>query len=189
MTLPISVRMGFVIGKSCVYCGAPATDVDHIRPRSRGGTDDDSNLTSACHPCNMSKNSLLITEWQDRARVLHAVAVEPKVYAELRELVTYGALPGPHAVRGHGYQGRGLPPPRLCARPRPPGRRTLREVSSDLGTAIVPMGYENLRKTRQRAQKRGELFPEGVDGTYTDDEIRAWFEASGREPEQAKKEA
>lgn len=30
--------------------------VDHIRPRSCGGTEDDSNLASACDPCHREKS-------------------------------------------------------------------------------------------------------------------------------------
>lgn len=33
----------------CVVCGHKATDVDHIKPRRAGGTDDDDNLRSLCH--------------------------------------------------------------------------------------------------------------------------------------------
>lgn len=39
----------------CAYCGAPADTVDHIVPLSRGGTDDPSNLRSACRACNTRK--------------------------------------------------------------------------------------------------------------------------------------
>ncbi len=33
---------------ACVMCGKPATDIDHILPKRRGGTDDPSNLQSLC---------------------------------------------------------------------------------------------------------------------------------------------
>ena len=33
----------------------PATDVDHIVPRSAGGSDRDDNLQSLCHACHSSK--------------------------------------------------------------------------------------------------------------------------------------
>lgn len=33
----------------------PATDVDHIVPRSQGGTDDESNLQTLCHACHSRK--------------------------------------------------------------------------------------------------------------------------------------
>lgn len=50
----------------CVYCGA--TDVplqlDHAIPRSRGGSDDPSNLVAACKPCNCSKGAKTVEEWQ-----------------------------------------------------------------------------------------------------------------------------
>jgi 5-methylcytosine-specific restriction endonuclease McrA len=41
--------------RRCFYCGDPATTVDHLRPVSRGGTDDKSNLVAACSDCNGSK--------------------------------------------------------------------------------------------------------------------------------------
>lgn len=66
----------------CVYCGRPAGCIDHVRPVSRGGSDDESNRVGCCLACNASKRDKLITEWIP-ARVLRAVAVEPKVYAEL----------------------------------------------------------------------------------------------------------
>lgn len=40
----------------CVECGSPAVEVDHIVPRSRGGTDDLSNLRSMCRPCHKAKS-------------------------------------------------------------------------------------------------------------------------------------
>ena len=44
----------------CQYCGRTAKDdikleIDHITPICRGGTSDDSNLITACMPCNRSK--------------------------------------------------------------------------------------------------------------------------------------
>lgn len=41
----------------CTYCGQEATTVDHIIPLSKGGTDDDDNLTSACTTCNYGKKN------------------------------------------------------------------------------------------------------------------------------------
>ena len=35
----------------------PATDVDHIVPRSRGGSDDEANLQSLCHACHSRKTA------------------------------------------------------------------------------------------------------------------------------------
>jgi 5-methylcytosine-specific restriction protein A len=43
--------------QSCLRAGrvTPATDVDHIKPKADGGTDDDGNLESKCKPCHDAK--------------------------------------------------------------------------------------------------------------------------------------
>lgn len=45
--------------RQCVYCGAKDVplEVEHIKPRSRGGSDRVSNLVLACHPCNQKKGN------------------------------------------------------------------------------------------------------------------------------------
>jgi hypothetical protein len=49
----------------CQYCGANEDlTCDHIIPLSRGGTNDDDNLTTACRSCNSSKGSRLLSEWR-----------------------------------------------------------------------------------------------------------------------------
>jgi 5-methylcytosine-specific restriction endonuclease McrA len=47
-------------GDPCVYCGARASDIDHIDAISRGGAHAWDNLTAACHGCNVSKYSELL---------------------------------------------------------------------------------------------------------------------------------
>lgn len=43
-------------GWRCHYCNSMEhLTVDHVVPRSRGGTDDASNLVAACRPCNTAK--------------------------------------------------------------------------------------------------------------------------------------
>lgn len=42
-------------GGVCAYCGDVATTSDHVVPKSKGGTDDLSNLVAACRPCNSRK--------------------------------------------------------------------------------------------------------------------------------------
>ena len=44
-------------GYLCQYCGNTATTVDHIVPVTKGGTDEDFNLTSACNGCNSRKGN------------------------------------------------------------------------------------------------------------------------------------
>ena len=70
-------------GRTCAYCGAENTplEIDHIHPKSRGGSDRVSNLTLACHDCNQRKGS------QDVAAFL---AKQPEV---LRRIQTQAKAP------------------------------------------------------------------------------------------------
>ena len=42
-------------GYTCAYCQRDANSVDHVVPRSHGGTDDLDNLVACCSSCNSSK--------------------------------------------------------------------------------------------------------------------------------------
>ena len=42
-------------GHRCGYCGGPATTIDHVRPRSRGGKNHWLNTVAACGGCNQRK--------------------------------------------------------------------------------------------------------------------------------------
>jgi 5-methylcytosine-specific restriction endonuclease McrA len=54
--VPLSRRAIFARdGGRCVYCSAPATSIDHVIPRSRGGGHNWENVVSACHKCNHLK--------------------------------------------------------------------------------------------------------------------------------------
>lgn len=50
--------------RECLLCGkyTTATDVDHIIPKSKGGTDDISNLQSLCHECHKKKTRKDLTK-------------------------------------------------------------------------------------------------------------------------------
>lgn len=54
-------------GYTCQYCGAKAPSVelhvDHIVPVSKGGTNDLSNLVTACAECNLGKSNLETTKF------------------------------------------------------------------------------------------------------------------------------
>lgn len=39
----------------CIYCGNPASELDHIIPTVDGGMSIKSNLVCVCHRCNMKK--------------------------------------------------------------------------------------------------------------------------------------
>ena len=51
--------------RTCAYCGAKEVplQVEHIRPKARGGTDRVSNLTLACGPCNQRKGAKPVEEF------------------------------------------------------------------------------------------------------------------------------
>lgn len=51
---------------SCVYCGDRNRNnltIDHVFPRSKGGTDTWENVVTACRRCNNEKSDLLVEEW------------------------------------------------------------------------------------------------------------------------------
>jgi 5-methylcytosine-specific restriction endonuclease McrA len=54
---PAWSRQGVIArdGRVCRYCGGPATTVDHIVPRSRGGRNTWLNTVAACGGCNQRK--------------------------------------------------------------------------------------------------------------------------------------
>src|SRR6266702_6292825 len=67
--------------RKCAYCGA--TDVplqiEHIHPRSKGGTDRVGNLTLACEPCNIAKGANDIREFlKDKPEVLKRILAQAK---------------------------------------------------------------------------------------------------------------
>jgi hypothetical protein len=62
----LSPRLRFEVfkrdGFRCVYCGATPVDVplhvDHVKPVADGGTDDPTNLVTACRSCNGGKSAV-----------------------------------------------------------------------------------------------------------------------------------
>ena len=45
-----------------LLCLEPATEIDHIVPRSRGGGNEHTNLRASCRPCNRRKRDKLDSE-------------------------------------------------------------------------------------------------------------------------------
>jgi len=84
--------------RRCAYCGGATGpfEVEHIIPKSRGGTDRVSNLALACHACNQAKKDRTAEEFgypqvqaQAQAPLKDAAAVNTTRYAlctALREL-------------------------------------------------------------------------------------------------------
>ena len=83
----------------CVYCGKRDVpfEIDHIWPKSRGGSDRISNLCLACHDCNAAKGNKTAAEWghpevEARAKVplKDAAAVNATRYALVESLRVLG---------------------------------------------------------------------------------------------------
>ena len=56
----------FIFNRSngkCVYCGAKATEIDHVIPRSNGGTNSVHNLVASCRVCNKKKSNLSLKDF------------------------------------------------------------------------------------------------------------------------------
>lgn len=71
-------------GHRCQYCGSTAENIDHVVPRSRGGTHTWDNVVAACRRCNSHKEDRFLHEVgmrlphnpvapRDRAWVLAAI--------------------------------------------------------------------------------------------------------------------
>ena len=101
--MSVSKRLRYEIlrrdNHACRYCGAEATEkplqVDHVTPASLGGTDDPSNLATACADCNAGKSSsapdstLVDDVAQDAVRwrkAMERAAWEQRELATIREI-------------------------------------------------------------------------------------------------------
>ncbi len=63
--------------RKCAYCDAVNTplNIDHMEPRSRGGSNRVSNLVLSCIPCNQNKGVQSVTEFvKDKARLTRILA-------------------------------------------------------------------------------------------------------------------
>lgn len=63
--------------RCCAYCGCTnelVLTIDHINPKSRGGSDDEKNLQVLCLLCNKLKGSLLPNEF--KAYLKHLVKLK-----------------------------------------------------------------------------------------------------------------
>lgn len=68
-TVPLTRKAVFARdGGRCVYCGAAATSLDHVVPRSRGGPHSWDNVVSACGRCNHAKADKAVAELGWRLR-------------------------------------------------------------------------------------------------------------------------
>lgn len=60
----LKARVLATMGTVCHLCGRPGADtVDHLVPRSAGGTDALDNLAPAHQRCNSMRQDMPLTEW------------------------------------------------------------------------------------------------------------------------------
>lgn len=67
--------------RRCAYCSVENVplEVEHIHPRSKGGSDRVSNLTLACHACNSRKGNQAVRDFLfDKPNLLHRILKQAK---------------------------------------------------------------------------------------------------------------
>ncbi len=97
--------------RRCAYCGATNVpfEIEHIIPRSRGGSNRVSNLTLACHPCNQTKGQQTAAEFghpevqaQALAPLKDAAAVNTTRWALYHRLMAFAEPLGLPVETGSG---------------------------------------------------------------------------------------
>jgi 5-methylcytosine-specific restriction endonuclease McrA len=68
-------------GHKCAYCGAENVplEIEHIQPKSKGGSNRVSNLTIACHSCNQRKDKIPIEQFlAKKPELAHKILAQTK---------------------------------------------------------------------------------------------------------------
>ena len=88
-------------GRKCAYCGQAniPLQIEHITPKSRGGSNRVSNLTLACEPCNLDKGNKTVAEYGFSS-------IQAKAQQSLRDAAAVNATR--YAI-GNAIKGFGLP--------------------------------------------------------------------------------
>jgi 5-methylcytosine-specific restriction endonuclease McrA len=88
-TAPLSRRAVFARDQGrCQYCGRAAESIDHVIPRSRGGSHTWDNVVACCRRCNTYKSDRLLEHCSLRLRVRPSV---PREYVWVK--VAVGTIP------------------------------------------------------------------------------------------------
>jgi hypothetical protein len=69
----------------CFYCGDVPNSVDHVIPRSKGGSNDNVNKVPACSPCNQMKSNMTLEEFTDRMKRILRTLTD-------RKLIQFGEI-------------------------------------------------------------------------------------------------
>jgi hypothetical protein len=174
--------------RRCAYCQQPSArlEVEHLVPRSRGGSDRISNLVLACHACNQAKGDQTAEEFghghlmaQAKTPLKDAAAVNTTRLALYERLSGLGLLleTGTGGLTKWNRLQRGIPKTHwldaACVGQSTPARLRWQEVAPLLITA---MG----RHSRQMCRTNDAGFPDKapkatsvVGGFRTGDMVRA----------------
>lgn len=80
-------------GRKCFYCGKTVSgfEVEHMRPKSKGGSNRIDNLTLSCHDCNEKKGTLTAEEFIQQTLSAKKAAVKLKQLPKEKRLFKYMA--------------------------------------------------------------------------------------------------
>lgn len=73
----------------CVYCGRSAEALDHVIPKSKGGSDDISNLVGACKSCNSTKFNLDLSYFLNNEKTSQKPIVDFKLILKNEKLMSF----------------------------------------------------------------------------------------------------
>lgn len=137
---------------TCRYCGAKAPDaklhVDHITPKSAGGTNDLWNLITACQPCNQGKAAMLIEQ-------AAGDLTEPEYRSAHAELLRKSREHFLYDMAGIQNEWEDFS-----------GRKPTRREIVFLGELVIPYGYSRVFRAMEMIAKEQEWSPE--DGFFVD---------------------
>ncbi|MCU0528076.1 MAG: HNH endonuclease [Cyanobium sp. Prado107] len=89
-------------GQTCVYCGERSESIDHVHPRSRGGSSVTENCVPACLACNGHKGDGDVFVWYRRQSFYdprRAMAVRAWLEGDLQLALRLLQWADPHQTR------------------------------------------------------------------------------------------
>lgn len=66
--------------RKCFYCGKRATTLDHVIPRSHGGSNDIDNLVAACEPCNQVAGQMVFPSREHKRSYILSIIDKPPMF-------------------------------------------------------------------------------------------------------------
>lgn len=81
-----SFRRSELMKIPCYFCGDKPETVDHLLPRSRGGSNRSKNLVSSCSTCNSMKSGMMYDEFIAHC---HDLIAGNRAYRSLKKALRY----------------------------------------------------------------------------------------------------